>query len=642
MAYNQALRRFHFGPNHKYGSGNHTGITMDNSGRCVTVEENDGNLYYRVGRLEPLENKARFNEKKRYGAGSTNHIAMNDFGHCIEVHTKSGFLYFRMGMITPDFQEIHFGQETQYGAGTFNAISLDNLGNCLEVHVNHGQLGYTLGKVSFSKKTIDFSQPKVYGTGTRNQIAVNNHFQCVESHVDNGRLYFQVGQFDPENRTLTFGSKTQHGTADTHAVSLNDNLHCLAVHTSGGSLFYRKGTVDFHHRSIKFTDPEKYAKGSVNAISFNNLGQVAETHVAENLLFSCASQNTCSFNLDRSPKIHFFIKDGKLFYKVAKNKEKAMDNHLYTHGPAFLSHHHKLREIVVIYFRKINSNLFMVCRFGLLHAIAGDITWGPRIPSKHLLNEVPFFYRKIRCHPPKSEKNRVDVTLSLRDGGSFKPFSLSASTRRIWKRPVLIICLNHESAQVCASPPMKPGAEIWIETKKDWLESLRHLPHPIIDFSTSPRKEECHGRSYLVYQVNRDPGESVTWFNLTKSSPSRYSLAVAKYGLEKVFFKIEEIDDQVVMMPQIWLKPSEELLITRIGTADKVKFNDSACNLDQGFDAREVAIPKNLVLRIKNTNSICCAMPEDQTDEASPVGQSQMGEEADIVILDDPDNDNTT
>ena len=141
---------------------------------------------------DTFRTRGRFGPNQYAGPGDSVAVAIDNNGNCISVRVDHGNLFSRVGLIDPIDKEVIWGIDIEFDSGTAASISLDNDANCIDVHTDSGKLFYRLGKLDVTNKVIEWQAINGYGTGDQNSVALADYGAAIEVHTAGNQLYYQV------------------------------------------------------------------------------------------------------------------------------------------------------------------------------------------------------------------------------------------------------------------------------------------------------------------------------------------------------------------------------------------------------------------------------------------------------------------
>jgi hypothetical protein len=88
--------------------------------------------------------RGRFGPGAECGTADSAAVAIDNQCNCVALRVQQGKLFSRVGKVDPINKTLTWGSDTLIDTGASGAVSLDNDANCVEVHANGGKLFYRL------------------------------------------------------------------------------------------------------------------------------------------------------------------------------------------------------------------------------------------------------------------------------------------------------------------------------------------------------------------------------------------------------------------------------------------------------------------------------------------------------------------
>ena len=233
------------------GEGGDPSVAISNTNLIVEVHSNWGQLYYKMGKLDPAGGSVAWGQQREFAAGFTGSpsIAVTNGGYVLLSCSESPRLKYYVGTLDPNRdinQEISFKVNGEYyDTGSSPAISINNNGIIVEVHRENSdedKLNYKIGHLT-SPATGDFhiawdtgpySIP--YTNGGSPSISLNDNNDLVELHNVPNEFLIHYIRGHVSGKSIAFASdQPRYDWYGNHSsVVLQDDGYVASLHVRLG------------------------------------------------------------------------------------------------------------------------------------------------------------------------------------------------------------------------------------------------------------------------------------------------------------------------------------------------------------------------------------------------------------------------
>lgn len=179
-----------------YDTGAQPAVAMNDSGTVVEVHQSNRNtsdLWYHVGAVQS-NGTIEWGKSINYDHGINPSIALNENNVAVEVHEGSGNIWYRVGTVNPNDKTITWGPSTSYQSGADTPkIALNSSNIVVEVHGLDGDLYTLAGVVQPASNTISWGTLEQPPSGSWPSITVNDNDSVVLAYQSSGNLMEWTG-----------------------------------------------------------------------------------------------------------------------------------------------------------------------------------------------------------------------------------------------------------------------------------------------------------------------------------------------------------------------------------------------------------------------------------------------------------------